>query len=116
MRLWKRAHSDDLLDRQFLLATTDNPLELGVQVLDQEMEFGVRGTQAADGTAVLPVFTSEKRLVEWLPEGSHWFGLSGRDMLLLFLSSDEWEAIVIDPTGSKTEIFRAEAQRLLDAE
>jgi hypothetical protein len=113
MRLWKRGRRDDALDREFLVATAQSDLPRGTQVLEVALNVGIVGTQTNDGRPVLPVFTSERRLVEWIPEGSPWIGLTGRDLLALFLRGER-EAMVIDPSRSDgREVLREEARQLL---
>lgn len=110
---FRRDVEGDLLDREFLVGTTDAEIAIGRFALSDEQEFGIVGTETTDGIAVLCVFTSETRLTEWFPEGSHVLGLKGRDMLALFLRG-EWTAIVIDPSQpNRTELFRDDAERLL---
>lgn len=114
MRLWRHGRVDNVLERELLVATTGPGLGLGRQVLSSELEIGVRWSETNDGIPFLPVFSSETRLLEWFPEGSHWLGLQGRDMLELFLGG-EWEAMVVDPTlPNHREVFRDEARRLLE--
>lgn len=105
----------DFLDQIFLVATSGTSLEPGEHVLGGDVDIGVRGIQAGDGRLLLPVFTSEKCLVEWAPAGSPWIGLSGRDALHLLIAG-EWETVIIDPAGLSTEISRFEAQQLLNGQ
>lgn len=115
MRFWRRTRDEDLLDQTLLVATTGAGLEPGEHVLEAELDVGVRSGFSADGRPELPAFTSEERLIEWVPEGSHWIGLGGRDLLHLFLSNSEWEVVVIDPPRRSMEVTRSVAQRLLQA-
>jgi len=83
------------------VATEETGMPLGLTVVGEELEVGVVGTHTDMGYAVLPVFTTEARLVDWMPEGSPYVGLHGQDMLALFLKGP-WEAVVVDPTERRS--------------
>lgn len=113
MRLWRRSREQSFLDREFIVATTDHGLGTGKRVLDEGLVIGFVATETTDGHPVLPVFTSERRLVEWMPQGSPWIGLEGRTMLAMFLQG-EWEAVVIDPTKADgMEVTREHAEQMI---
>jgi hypothetical protein len=55
MRLWRRARNDDLLDRTFLLATSENDLPPGEHVVEAELDIGIVSTHTSDGRPALPL-------------------------------------------------------------
>ena len=113
MRLWKRSRESALLETELLLATSDGALEPGVWVAEAGTSIDVRWFRDESGRAVLPAFTSEKALLRWLPEGSRYAGLRGRDVLALFHDGD-WDVLALDPGDARVRLLsRTNAGRLL---
>ncbi len=113
VRLWKRSRASDLFDTQLLLATADTGLEAGERVRDEELSVGVRSIRDESGRPVLPAFTSEKALLRWLPEGSRYVVLRGRDVLELFHDGD-WDVLALDAGDPHVRLLsRVDAGRLL---
>jgi hypothetical protein len=114
MRFRKRRETYDWLEPTFLVATIEAAIDDGEQVLAEDLEVGVRASVDGEGRPFLPVFSGERELVAWIPEGSHFIGLHGRDLLHLFLNG-EWDHVVVDPAGPNSRgLSRAGASAQLD--
>jgi hypothetical protein len=111
-----RIGSDRLLERQFLVPTPE--AEEGPrsrEVLQEAREFSFVLVQDEDGLPVLPAFTSEDALLRWIPTGSAYVGLEGKNLLDLLARSD-WDRIVVDGADPGAfAITRSAAQELLGA-
>jgi hypothetical protein len=101
-----------LLRQEFLIATTPTGLSVGAQALEQDLQFGILSTEIVDGHWTLIAFSSETRLVEWIPEGAPFIGLKGDDLLRLFLRG-EWASLVIDPTADTIELSLDDVRALM---
>jgi hypothetical protein len=106
---------EDFLEREFLIPIPEPPpgLPQGPQILQEDLNIELRLVKDSEGRVVLPAFTSEQRLSNWLREGSPYIAVGGRLLLEVFLSND-WYRIIVD-TGDRHvfAIERPQARHML---
>jgi hypothetical protein len=101
--MFRKRRSNPFADELLVLVDAEPDLPAGTTTLEGDLELRLVGVDA-DGKRVLPVFTSEKELVRWQPQGGPFVGLAGSLVAQLALANG-FDAVSVDPASSDTRAF-----------